>query len=58
MIHFIETGIILTRAQQIVIVDLNYNASSSNQAEKKISQIGQTNKLIAYILIYIDVKIE
>ena len=38
--------ITLTFAQQIVIVDLNYNAFSGDQAEKKISRIGQINKSI------------
>ena len=56
--RLLGTEITLTRARQIVIVDLDYNTSSSNQAEKKISRIGQTNKLIAYILVYTDVKIE
>lgn len=56
--RLLEIEIILTRARQIVIVDLDYNASSSNQAKKKISQIKQINKSIAYILVYTNVKIE
>ena len=41
-----------------MIVDLDYNASSGDQAEKRISPIGQTNKSIAHILLCTDVKIE
>lgn len=51
-------GITLTRARQIVIVDLDYNASSGDQAEKRISRIGQTNESIAHVLVCTDVKIE
>lgn len=50
-------GITLIYAQQIIIVDLDYNISLSNHVEKRISWIRQTNKLIADILICTDVKI-
>ena len=56
--RLLGTGITLTRARQIVIVDLDYNASSGDQAEKRISRIGQTNESIAHILLCTDVKIE
>ena len=58
IICLLEMGIILTHAQQIVIVDLDYNLSLGDQAEKKFSQINQTKKSIAHILVYTDVKIE
>ena len=57
-LRLLGTGITLTHARQIVIVDLDYNASSSDQAEKRISRIGQTNESIAHILVCTDVKIE
>ena len=57
-ICLLGTRIILTRIQQIVIVDLDYNASLGDLAKKRISQIGQINESIAYILVYMDVKIE
>lgn len=58
MMCLMGTEIILTQTRQIIIVDLDYNAYLSNQAEKKISQIGQFNEPIASIFIYIDVVIE
>lgn len=56
--RLLGTGITLTRVRQIVIVDLDYNASLSNQAEKNISCIGQTNESTAHILVCTDVAIE
>ena len=50
--------ITLNWATQIVIFNLNYNACSSNQAEKKISWIRQSNQSTAHILIRTDVRIE
>ena len=40
IMRFLRTVIILTHAWQIVIIDLNSNASSDDQAEKNISRIG------------------
>lgn len=57
-IRLLGKGITLTRARQSVIVDLDYNASSGDQAEKRISRIGQTNESIAHVLVCTDVKIE
>ncbi len=56
--RLLGTGITLTRARQIVIIDLNYNACSSNQAEKRISRIGQSNEFTAHILVCTDIMIE
>lgn len=49
------TGSTLTRAGQIV-VDLDYDASSGNQAEKGISRIGQTNESMVHVLVCMYVK--
>ncbi len=56
--HLLGTGITLTRARQIVIIDLDYNTYLSDQAEKRISRIGQSNESTAHILICTDVTIE
>lgn len=56
--RLLETGIILTQARQITIMVHDYNASSSNQAEKGISYIRQINIFIAYILVYTDIIIK
>ncbi len=56
--HLLGTGITLTQARQIIIINLDYNACLSDQAEKRISQIGQSNKSTAHILVCIDVTIE
>ncbi len=56
--RLLGTGIILTQARQIVIIDLDYNACSNNQAEKRISQIGQSNESIAHILVCTNITIE
>ncbi len=56
--RLLGTGITLTQARQMVIIDLNYNACLSNQVEKRISQIGQSNEAITYILVYTDDIIE
>ena len=37
IMRLLRMGITLTRARQIVIVDLDYNASSSGQVGKRIS---------------------
>ncbi len=58
MIRLLGTGITLTQARQIVIIDLDYNPCLSNQVEKRISQIGQSNESIGHILVYTDVTIE
>ena len=44
------TGSTLTRAGQTV-VNLDYDASSGNQAEKGISRIGQTNESMVHVLV-------
>lgn len=56
--HFFRTKIILTHTQQIIILDLDYKASLGDQKKKRISQIGQTNKLIAHIFVNTNAKIE
>ncbi len=56
--RLLGTGITLTRGRQIVYIDLDYNACSSDQVEKRISRIGQSNKSIAHILVCTDVTIE
>ena len=37
IIQLLRTKITLTQAQQIIIIDLNYNFYLSNQAKKNIS---------------------
>lgn len=39
-------------------MNLKYNIFLDNQIKKKISQIRQINKLIAYIIIFTDVKLK
>ncbi len=56
--HLLGTGITLTRAREIVLIDLDYNACSNDQAENRISQIEQSNKSTAHILVCTDVTIE
>ncbi len=56
--RLLGTRITLTRTRQIVIIDLDYNACSSNQAEKRISRIGQSNISTAHILVCTNVTIE
>ncbi len=56
-IHLLRTEIILTQVRQIVIIDFDYNACSSNQAEKRISRIGQSNESTAHILVCTDITI-
>lgn len=58
MMRLLEIEITPTCVWQIIIVDLKYNAFSSDQAEKRISWIRQTNKSIAHIFVYTDIKIK
>lgn len=51
----LERYITLTQARQI---NLDYNTCLSNQVEKRISPVEQSNKSIAYIFVCIDVIIE
>lgn len=52
------TGINLTRVRQIIIVDPEYTSYAEQQAEGRITRIGQINHTTAHILICYDVKIE
>lgn len=53
-----ETGINLTRVRQIIIVDPEYTSYDEQQAEGRITRIGQKNHTTAHILICYDVEIE
>lgn len=52
------TGINLTRAKQIIIVDPEYTSYAEEQAEGRITRIGQLNNTIAHVLVCYDVEIE
>ncbi len=58
MICLLKTGITLTWAKQIVLIDLNSNTYSRDQVEKRISLIGQSYEYTAHILVYTNVTIE
>lgn len=57
-IRLIGTGINLTWAWQINIVDLEYRLYVEEQAERKITRIRQINYITIDFLVYYDVKIK
>ncbi len=56
--RLLRIGITLTQARQIIIIDLNYNAYLSDQAEKRIPQIKQSNESTAHILTCTNITIK
>ncbi len=56
--RLIGIGINLTQACQIIIIDLEYTLYAKEQAEGRITRIGQINYTMAHFLIYYNVKIE
>ncbi len=52
------TRITLTQTRQIIIINLDYNACSSNQVKINISRIGQFNRSTANIFISTNITIE
>ncbi len=58
IIRLMGTGINLTWARQIIIVDPKYNSNAEEQAKGKITRIGQINYIITPFLVCYDVKIE
>lgn len=52
------TGINLTRARKIIIVDLEYTSYAKQKAKERITRIGQINHTIAHILVCYDIEIE
>ncbi len=52
------TEINLTRARQIIIVDPEYTSYAEEQAEGRITRIGQINYTTAYFLVCYDIEIE
>lgn len=58
IMRLIDTGINLIQAWQIIFVDSKYILYTKEQAKGRITRIGQINYIIAYFLIYYDIKIE
>ncbi len=53
-----DTGINLTQAQQIIIVDLKYILYIKEQAKRRITRIGDINYTTIHFLVCYDIKIE